>query len=58
MIENRVVERFDDEVAGIQRFDEAVAVIHHIGVAAIGRDGEGSIEANKLKGTSGDRRTV
>ena len=57
MIENRVVERFDDEVAGIQCFDEAVAVVHHIGVGAIGRDGEGSVEADKLKATSGDRRT-
>ena len=57
MIENGVVERFDDEVAGIQCFDEAIAVVHHIGVGATGRDGEGSIEANKLKATSGDGRT-
>ena len=46
MIENGVVERFDDEVAGIQRFDEAVAVIHHIGVGTIGPDRQGAVEAD------------
>ena len=57
MIENGVVERLDDEVAGIQFVDDAVAVVHHIGVAAIGRDGESAVEADKLEAASGECRT-
>ena len=57
MIENGVIERLDDEVAGIQFVDDAVAVVQHIGVAAIGRDGESAVEADKLEAASGDCRT-
>ena len=57
MIENGVVERLDDEITGIQFIDDAVAVIHHIAVASIRGDGEGSVEADKLEASSWDRRT-
>ena len=54
VIQHGVVERLDDDVAEIQAIDEAVGVVDHVGVIAIGLDREGAIQPHQQESAAGD----
>ena len=47
MVLKRVVERLRQNIAGVERVDRGVGVVHHIGVGAIGVEGQASVGASQ-----------
>ena len=47
MVLKRVVERLCQNITGVEGVDRGVGVVHHIGVGAIGVEGQASVGAGQ-----------
>ena len=47
MVLKRVVERLRQNIAGVEGIDRGVGVVHHVGVGAVGVEGQASVGAGQ-----------